>query len=132
MPATTPQVDVTGVKRYPPAVTYGATAQVGTSPPAMVMGAGSDDDRGTVTFGTGTGVTTVSSAGSPVLTFTFANPKDPNRLPVVQVSETTPALALLDVVVLSVTSTGFTVGAAVVLASSQAATVYGVTWSVID
>jgi hypothetical protein len=121
-----PQTGPTGLKSVPPLVAAG-TSQ-GVSPPAMVLAPGSDDDRGALTFGTGgSGV----SAGV-VCSFTWNNPKDPNRLPVVQVTETTGALALLGAYVSAVTATGFTVSVSATTVISQGNTVYGFNWSVDD
>jgi hypothetical protein len=120
-----PVTDASGVKRVAPTAAAGANA--GTSPPAPVMQPGSDDDRGSVTFGTGT-----TPAAGTVLTVTFATPKDPNRLPVVLCQETTSAMAGIDFATV-VTATGFSIVTNTRnLAASQANTVYGLSWVTID
>ncbi len=120
-----PVTDVSGVKRVVPTAAAGANA--GTGPPAPVMNGNSDDDRGTVTFGSGT-----TPAAGAVVVVTFATPRDASRLPVVQITETTTALAALQPAVTSITSTGFTVSTASALAGSQANTVYGLAWTCTD
>lgn len=118
-------IDTSGVKRQPPTAAAGASN--GTAPPAPVVSVDSSDDRGALTFGSGT----VPAAGAQV-TVTFATPKDPARLPQVQITETTSATAALNPAVTSVTATGFTVSTNSAPAASQAAGIYGFCWSVQD
>jgi len=118
-------LDSSGVDRNAPVLAAGAAN--GTGPPAPVLAAGSDDARGSATFGSGT-----TPAAGAQLTVTFARPRDAARLPVVQITETTTALAALNPAVTSITSTGFTLSTGSAPAASQAATVYGVAWQLID
>jgi hypothetical protein len=117
--------DVTGVKRQAPAAAAGAGN--GTAPPAPLVSVDSSDDRGSLTFGSGT----TPAAGAQV-TITWTVPKDPARLPVVMITETTTALAALNPAVTAITATGFTVSTGSAPAGSQAATVYGVSWTCQD
>lgn len=120
-----PVTDPTGIKRIGPTAAAGAGA--GTGPPAPVMQVDSSDDRGSVTFGSGT----VPGAGT-VLTVTFATPKDPNRLPVVIAQEITSAMAGIDFATV-VSSTGFSIVTNTRnLAASQANTTYGIAWITLD
>jgi hypothetical protein len=125
MPYPSLQVtDSTGVKRTGPTVTVGAG--LGTAPPAIVLNSDYNDDRGSLTFGSGS----APGAGA-ILAFVFAVPKDTSRLPVVSITETTVATALLSPAVTSISSTGFTVSSLIPTAS-QANTVYGIQWTVQD
>ena len=117
-------LDSSGVDRNVPVAAMAAGA--GTGPPAPVMSANADDYRGTLTFGTGT-----SPAAGNVATVTFSRVRDPNRLPVVQLTETTAAFAALQPAVV-VSSTGFTVAVANAPAASQGNTVYGFGWTTVD
>lgn len=119
-----PPIDTSGVKRTGPAIAAGAA--LGIAPPALVLNSDSSDDRGSLTFGSGS-----SPAAGVALVFTFAVPKDPNRLPVVNLTETTVAAAALNPAVTAVTATGFSISVAAP-AASQGNTVYGLQWSVID
>lgn len=121
-----PVTDTSGVKRVAPTAVAGAGA--GTAPPAPVINGGSDDDRGSLTFGSGT-----TPAAGVVISVTFATPKDPNRLPVVLIQEGTAASAGVDLAVTAVTSTGFSVSSGTrFLTASQANTVYGFSWLCVD
>jgi hypothetical protein len=115
--------DPSGVDRNVPTAAVGAGNGAG---PAPVVASQSADERGSLTFGSGA----VPAAGAQV-TVTFVRPQDPNRLPVVQMTETTTALAALDPAVTSVTETGFTVSTGVAPAASQANTVYGLAWALV-
>jgi hypothetical protein len=117
--------DTSGVKRQPPTAVAGANN--GTGPPAPVISVDSSDDRGSLTFGSGT----TPAIGAQVVV-SFTQPKDPNRLPLIQLTETTTAFSALQPAVTSVTANGFTVSTAVAPAGSQAATVYGFAWSTQD
>lgn len=118
--------DTSGVKRQPPTAAAGAGA--GTAPPAPVVSVDSSDDRGSLTFGSGT-----APAAGVVFTVTFTTPKDPARLPVVQITEITTATAGVDLAVTSITATGFSVSSNTRnLAASQANTVYGLAWLCVD
>jgi hypothetical protein len=116
--------DTSGVDRNVPAAAAGANN--GTSPPAPVVAGNSCDERGSLTFGSGS----TPAAGAQVVV-SFVRPQDPNRLPVVQITETTTALAAINPAVTSVTSAGFTVSTNSAPTASQAATVYGVAWALI-
>jgi hypothetical protein len=116
--------DTSGVQRSAP--TFVPGAQNGGSPPAAVISPDSSDLRGSVTFGSGT----VPSIGAQ-LVCTFTTPRDPSRLPVVQLTETTTAFSALQPAVV-VTATGFTVSTAVAPAASQGNTIYGFGWTLTD
>ena len=116
--------DVSGVDRNVP--TAAAAAGNGTGPPAPIVSGNSADERGSVTFGSGT----TPAAGSQI-TISFVRPQDPNRLPVVQITETTTALSALNPAVTSVTSTGFTIGTAGAPTGSQVNTTYGFAWALV-
>ena len=119
-------LDPSGVDRNSPVVAAGAGA--GTSPPAPVLGAGSSDARGSLTFGSGP-----SPGAGVVFSVTFARPRDPNRLPMVLLQESTAATAGVDLAVTSVTSTGFSVSTNTRnLTASQPNTTYGIEWALID
>ena len=113
--------DTSGVQRVTPTAAAGAGA--GGSPPAPVVSVDSADGRGTVTFGSGT-----TPAGGVAVTVTFTTARDPNRLPCIQITETTVALSALNPAVTSITSTGFSVSTNTALTASQANTVYGFMW----
>src|SRR5215472_5983570 len=111
--------DTSGVDRNVPTAAAGAGA--GTSPPAPVVDPNSSDSHGSVTFGSGS-----APAGGAVVTVTFARPRDPNRLYVLQLTENTTATAGIDLAVTSRTSTGFTISSNTRnLAASQGNTTYG-------
>ena len=116
--------DTSGVDRNVPTAAMAAGA--GTGPPAPVVSGNSCDERGSLTFGTGT-----TPAAGAVITVTFARPQDPNRLPVVQITETTTVLAALNPAVTAVTSTGFTVSLNSAPTASQGNTVYGFAWALV-
>jgi hypothetical protein len=120
-----PPIDTSGVKRVGPTIAAGV-ALGSAAVPALVLNSDSSDDRGSLTFGTGTG-----QVAGVALTFTFAVPKDPNRLPVVNLTETTVAAAALNPAITAISATGFSVSVAAP-AASQGNTVYGLQWSVID
>lgn len=117
--------DTSGIKRQAPAAVAGANN--GTGPPAPLVSVDSSDDRGSLTFGSGS----APAIGAQVVV-TFTQPKDTARLPVVQLTETTTAFSALQPAVTSITATGFTVSTAVAPTASQAATVYGFAWSTQD
>lgn len=117
--------DTSGVQRAAPAIVAGANN--GTGPPAPIVSPDSSDVRGSCTFGSGT---TPAVGAQCVMTFT--TPRDTNRLPVVQLTETTTAFSALQPAVTGLTATGFTVSTAVAPAASQAATVYGFGWTLND
>lgn len=118
--------DPTGQDRLVPTVTVGAAD--GTGPPAPTVDFDSNDERGTVRFGSGT-----TPGAGVVFTVNFVLPRDPNRLPKVMLQEVTAATAGIDLAVTSVTSTGFAVSTNTRnLAASQAAGTYAVYYSVID
>ncbi len=119
--------DVSGVKRTAPTAVAGAGA--GTSPPAPVVASpDSSDDRGSLTFGSGTG-----PGAGVVVTVNFAAPKDPSRLPVVMIQEATAASAGIDLAVTSITAAGFSVSTNTRnLTASQPATTYGFNWICLD
>ena len=118
--------DPTGVNRRVPSVAAGAG--LGTAPPAPVIDPASSDQRGLITFGSGT----VPAAGA-ILTVTFSVPRDPGRLPKVLLQEATAATAGIDVAVTSVTANGFTLSQATRnVAASQAANTYGFYYLVVD
>jgi hypothetical protein len=117
--------DTSGVQRAAP--TAAAGANNGTTPPAPVVAGDSSDLRGSVTFGSGS----TPAAGAQVVV-TFTTPRDSNRLPVIQMTETTTALAALNPAVTAVTAAGFTVSTGSAPAASQGATVYGLAWALFD
>jgi hypothetical protein len=117
--------DTSGVKRVLPAAAAGANN--GTTPPAPVMAVDSSDDRGSVTFGSGS-----APAAGAQLVVSFAVAKDPARLPVIQITETTTATAALNPAVTSTTSAGFTVSTGAAPAASQGNTIYGLSWAAQD
>jgi hypothetical protein len=117
--------DTTGVKRQAPAAAAGAAN--GTAPPAPAVSTDSSDDRGSLTFGSGS-----SPAAGAQVTVAFTAPRDPARLPVVMITETTTALAALNPAVTAITATGFTVSTGSAPSASQAATVYGLAWTCQD
>ena len=112
--------DPSGVDRNLPAVAAGANN--GTTPPAPILLTNSSDERGKCTFGSGG----TPAPGAQVVV-TFVRSVDPARLPVVQITPLTTALAALDPAV-TVTSTGFTINTADAPAASQASNVYGFGW----
>jgi hypothetical protein len=116
--------DTSGVQRGAPTAVAGANN--GTTPPAPVVANDSSDLRGSLTFGSGT----TPAIGAQVVV-TFTTPRDANRLPVIQLTETTVAFSALQPAV-AVTSTGFTVSTAVAPTGSQANTVYGFGWTLTD
>jgi hypothetical protein len=118
--------DPTGQDRVVPTVVLGPGA--GTGPPAPTVDPQSSDERGSVSFGSGT-----TPAAGVIFTLTFAAPRDPNRLPKVLLQEATSALAGVDLAVTSITATGFTVSTNTRnLAASQAAGTYGLHYFVMD
>lgn len=117
--------DTSGVQRAAPTAAAGAGA--GTGPPAPVVAGDSSDLRGSVTFGSGT-----TPAGGVAVTVAFVTARDPNRLPVIQITETTAALSALNPAVTAVSSTGFSVSTNTALTASQASTVYGFAWTLTD
>jgi hypothetical protein len=131
MPITQPSelggvpTDTSGVQRANPTAVAGANN--GGSPPAPVMAIDSFDGRGTLTFGSGT----VPAAGAQCVV-TFVTPRDANRLPVVLLTATTPALAALGIAVTGLSATGFTISTATAPTASQANTTYGVSWHLVD
>jgi hypothetical protein len=111
-------MSVTG---YTPGGTAGAGA--GTSPPAPIVTAGSDNRSGTVTWGTGTSPTTGNQV---TVTFgqTFA------VVPVVMFSNGNGPTSGLNVNIQSVTTTGFVISTGNAPAASQANTTYKIAWAV--
>jgi hypothetical protein len=104
-----------------PTATAGAAA--GTTPPAPVVSATAVDQRGTLTFGTGT--TPGAGAQAAVV---FARPF---TSPVVTLTPGNAATAALGLYVTSVSGTGFMIACATAPAGSQAATTYAVSWHVL-
>lgn len=118
--------DPTGQDRLVPTVVAGAGD--GTGPPAPTVDFDSNDERGTVRFGSGT----VPGAGV-IFTVSFVLPRDANRLPRVYLQEVTAATAGIDLAVTSITSTGFAVSTNTRnLAASQPAGTYAVHYTVVD
>jgi len=118
--------DPSGADRNVPSVAAGAG--LGTSPPAPVIAANSDDARGLVTFGSGS----VPAAGT-IFTVTWSRPHDANRLPTVMLTEATTATAGVDLAVTSITATGFVVAQNTrLVTASQPAGTYGLYYQVID
>lgn len=101
-----------------------AGANAGTTPPAPVVAASSNDTRGSLTFGTGT---TPAAGAQAVVTFAAAFA----AAPVVMLTETNALTAALQFYVTSVGTGGFTIATQTAPAASQAATTYGVAWAVI-
>lgn len=99
-----------------PAAAAGANA--GTAPPAPVMGAGSTDDRGTITFGTG-----ATPAAGVMVVVTFGNLNIPSN-PRIQLTANNAATQALGLYNAAKSNAGFSLGAAVAPAASQANTVY--------
>lgn len=99
-----------------------AGAAAGSSPPAPVLVAGSNDDRGAITFGTGTGPTAgqmvVVTYAAPLLDTAFITISPLNSLP-----------ATLSLYVQSYSNTGFTIAAGTGPAASQPNTTYGFSFS---
>ena len=101
-----------------------AGAQAGTSPPAPVVVAGSNDTRGQITFGTGTG----PAAGTLVgVTFAQAYAGSPTVL-LTPLNAVTAALALYAT---GISATGFSLGAVNAPAASQANTVFAFSYLII-
>lgn len=118
--------DPTGQDRLVPTVTLGAGD--GTSPPAATVDPQSNDERGTVSFGSGT-----TPGTGVVFTLNFVLPRDANRLPKVFLQEASSPTAGVDLAVTSVTSTGFAVSTNTRgLSASQAAGTYSVFYVVVD
>lgn len=105
-----------GIHNTAPAAAAGSNA--GTSPPAPVVTAGATDVRGNMTFGTGT---TPAAGNMCAVTFAVAFSAAPSAIVVTAANAATAALQLD---VLSITTTGFTVGCNTAPATSQANTVY--------
>lgn len=100
------------------APTAAAGTNAGTAPPAPVVTAGATDVRGNMTFGTGTS----AAAGNMVaVTFAAAFSAAPSAVILTPGNAATAALQLC---VVSITTTGFTVACNVAPANSQANTVY--------
>jgi hypothetical protein len=95
----------------------------GTSPPTPVVLSGSNDFRGTVTFGSGTLPT---SNIVLVINFSVAMSTVPNVI----ISTTNGTVATIELVVSSVGSGGFSV-AAPIMPASQANTAYSISYIVI-
>ena len=115
------------------APTAAAGANNGTSPPAPVVTAGSNDARGALTFGSG--ATPAAGAQSVV---TFANPylpvgaQEPLATPVVMLVALNTATQALGLYVSSLTPTGFTISATTAPAASQGNTTFSVQYAVLD
>ena len=101
-----------------------AGSGAGTSPPTPVVASGSNDLRGTVTFGTGT-----AASGSTVLNVNFNQTM--STKPSVVISVNTGTGTAVGFVVGAVGTTGFTVSALSTIASSQANTAYSISYIVI-
>lgn len=113
---------------YSPAVTAAAVAGAGgagTTPPAPVIVANSNDQAGSITFGTGT--TTVGTGAYVTVTFANAYPVAPKVILIA----TNQATSIKSPYVLTVGTTSFQVGLGVAGAVSQANTVYGITYQVV-
>ena len=106
------------------APTAAAGANSGTGPPAPVVVAGSNDERGTITFGTGTG----PAAGSQVVV-TFAAAY--GAAPFVFLTPTNGQTYNIGMFVLAAVAASFTIGAAATPAASQVNTVYSVNYVVV-
>ena len=104
-----------------PGVAAGANA--GTSPPAPVLLANSNDTRGGITFGTGT-----SPAAGAMVVVTFGTPYP--VAPFIGLDAATSAAAPLFLYVSTVTTTGFTIALQAAPAASQGNGVYGVNYRV--
>lgn len=103
--------------------TLAAGANAGTTPPAPVLVANSNDTRGGITFGTGT----TPAAGTMVnVTFGQAYP----TAPFVSLDASTVAAAPLFVYVTAVTTTGFQIALQTAPAASQGNTIYGINYRV--
>lgn len=103
-------------------IALAAGSNAGGSPPAPVLTAGSSDNRGNLTFGTGT-----TPAAGNMAVCTFANPF--GSAPIVTVSAANASAAGLgNVYVTSISATGFTVACTTAPAGSQANTTYSVNW----
>jgi len=107
----------------PAAPTAGANA--GTSPPAPVLVAGSNDTTGSITFGTGTSPALGDMVDVVFGTAYAATPKS------IQVIATNAATGLKIPCTVAKSTTGFSIGLAVAPAASQANTVYAVDYLVI-
>ncbi len=102
-----------------------AAAGAGTSPPAPVITAGSDNRSGTVTWGTGTSPTTGNQV---TITFgqTFAT------TPVVMFSNGNGPTSGLNVNIQSVSTTGFVISTGNAPAASQSNTTYKIAFAVLS
>lgn len=107
------------------APTAAAGANAGTSPPAPVVAAASNDTRGSLTFGTGT---TPAAGAQVAVTFNVAYA----AAPFVTLTPINSATAALGVPYLSAVGTGgFTINTPNAPAGSQANTTYGYHWHVV-
>jgi|SRR5215217_5791613 len=101
--------------------TVAAGANAGTTPPAPVLVAGSNDSRGRVTFGTG-----ATPAAGAMVAVTFSNPF--SVAPYVFATQGTATGT--GAYVSNVTTTGFTFGFTTAPTASQANTVYAFNYHV--
>lgn len=108
----------------PAAPTAAAGANAGTTPPAPVVSAASRDQRGSLTFGTGTAP---AAGAQAVLTFANAYP----AAPFVTITPLNAATAALQPYVSATAAGSFTVSFGVAPAASQANTVYSLAWQAI-
>lgn len=95
-----------------------AGANAGTSPPAPVLTAGNNDERGTFTFGTGT-----SAAAGAQVVVTFGTTSF-GSAPKVFLSPNNTATQALGLYVSARSATGFTISSTNAPASSQANTIF--------
>lgn len=99
-----------------------AGANAGTGPPAPVVVAGSSDNGGGITFGTGT---TPAAGAQVVVTFAASYGVNPPGIAIVPGNTATQALGLY---LSALAGTGFTVSCATAPAASQANTTYAFDW----
>jgi hypothetical protein len=107
------------------APTAAAGANNGTAPPSPVVTAGATDNRGNITFGSGS-----SPAAGAQCVVTFATPYlvAPVGIAFIALNTGTQALGMY---VTSITTTGFTVSTTNACAASQGATIYSFNYLVI-
>lgn len=101
--------------------TAAAGANAGTSPPAPVVVGGSNDQRGDITFGTGT---TPAAGAQVVVTFATSNTNYGGNNPGIVLTARNSATQALGLYVSASSSTAFTVSSTSAPAASQANTVY--------
>lgn len=103
--------------------TAAAGANAGTTPPAPVVTAGSNDTRGGITFGTG-----ATPAAGVMVQVTFGTPYA--AAPFIGLDASTAAASPLFLYVTNITTTGFQIALNAAPAASQANTTYGVQYRV--